>query len=254
MARAHACWVVSTVLAIGVTGCLGAGADDASERREPGASALGRDVEIVTSDGVAISASFAPAARRRVPAVILLHELRSTREDFAGFAPRLRRRGMATLAIDLRGMGRSLSRSPSKERYVPPRREERLLRLMQRDVEAAVRFLAARPEVDRRRIAIVGIGGGGSLAWRASGSGVRGAVALGPAVPLDAIPPLRSRPPRGVLFATQRLRAALSHELSAATERPKRVVLAHGELGGAGLLVDPAIQREIFAWLERIVS
>lgn len=261
MARAHTWRLVPIVLALGVAGCLGDGGDEAPERREPGSSArppasataLGRAVEIPTRDGVAISASFAPAGGGRAPAVVLLHQLGSDREDFAGFAPGLHRRGIATLAIDLRSMGRSLSRFPSKERYVPPRDETRLLRLMQRDVEAAVRFLQSRREVDPRRIAIVGLGGGGSLAWRASGSRVRGAVALGPAIPVDDLPPLRSRPPRGVLFATQRLQAALAHDLSRITERPKRVVLAHGELGGAGLLVDPAIQREVLAWLERIL-
>lgn len=249
-------------LALGITGCLGGkdgeapggGASVAAAPPPPAATALGRDVETVTRDGVAISGSFAPAARGPAPAVVLLHQLGSDRADFAGFAPQLRRRGMATLAIDLRGMGRSLSRSPSKERYVPPRDQERVLRLMQRDVEAAVRFLRARREVDPDRIAIVGLGGGASLAWRASGSGVRGAVALGPAVPVDALPPLPSDLPQGVLFAGQRLQAALSHELSGMTRRPKRVVLAHGELAGAGLLVDPAVQEEVFAWLERILG
>lgn len=220
------------------------------------APALGEDVEYATADGVAISGSFAAPGDGEVPAAILLHALGSDRQDFAALAPLLRRRGIATLAPDLRGAGRSLQRSPSRERYVPPLEEGRLLRLMQRDVEAAVRFLRTRAGVDPDRIVLIGVGAGASVAWRASASaaGIRGAVALGPAVALDELPPLRRRPPRGVLLVTQRLQVALSHDLSRRTARPKRVVLAHGELAGVGLLGDPAVEREVLDWLDRLMG
>lgn len=124
---------VLALVAAGVAGCGGdegerggsdAAAADTAER--PGARAgappaseavpaLGRDVTFPTSDGISISASFAaPEAERRAPALVLLHQLGSDRTDWAGFAPELRREGYATLALDLRGMGRSLSRLDRK--------------------------------------------------------------------------------------------------------------------------------------------
>lgn len=220
------------------------------------APALGRNVTLVTRDRIRIAGSYAaPPGDGAAPGVVLLHQLGSDRADWAGFAPPLRRAGYATLAIDLRGMGRSLSRSPTKERYAPPQDRRRYVRSMAADVEAAVSFLRRRPEVDPSRVAVAGLGGGANLAWRASGlRGVRGAVAIGPALSREELGAPRDADarPRGVLFVAPRLQAALSHELAGTTARPKRVSLALGEVAGAALLADERVEEEVLAWLARL--
>ena len=67
-----------------------------------------RDVTFRTSDGVTIGATLARAVSPDAPAVILVHQVGSTRAEWAPLLERLRvQRAFTTLAIDLRGHGAS---------------------------------------------------------------------------------------------------------------------------------------------------
>jgi alpha-beta hydrolase superfamily lysophospholipase len=181
------------------------------------------EVRFATADGVLLSGSLT-VARRGAPVVILVHQFGSDRHDWDGFVPVLDRAGFGTLAYDTRGMGRSLSRWPSKQRYSPPRDESRYLHAMARDVAAARRFLRDRRDVNGERVAVVGASVGANIAY-ASSAAVRATVALSP-VPLQDALRARRGSPQGVLLISSRLEAAAVLELAQTVRQPRRTVLA----------------------------
>lgn len=72
-----------------------------------------RDVTFTTTDGVTIGATLHPAPRVDAPAVILVHQIGSSRAEWAPLIARLEAQpAITTLAIDLRGHGSS-TRGPS---------------------------------------------------------------------------------------------------------------------------------------------
>jgi pimeloyl-ACP methyl ester carboxylesterase len=179
--------------------------------------------------------------------VILVHHFGSDRHDWDGFVPVLDGAGFATLAYDTRGMGRSLSRWPSKERYFPPRDARRYLEAMPRDVAAALRFLRARRGVDAERTAVIGASHGANVAY-ASAAAARATVALSPVLLRDTLRP-RGRPQR-VLFISSRLEAAAVLELAQTGRQPRLTMLARDpEAHGVALLREPGIRRAILDWL-----
>jgi alpha-beta hydrolase superfamily lysophospholipase len=123
-------------------------------------------VQLRASDGTALAATLYPAPRGPAPAVVLVHMLTRTREDWRPFAERLRAAGAACLAIDLRGHGGSSgSAAPSAA--------------MALDVQAAAAWLAARSDVTPGAIGIVGASFGATAAMLAAGElGVVKGVAL----------------------------------------------------------------------------
>jgi pimeloyl-ACP methyl ester carboxylesterase len=87
------------------------------------------------------------------PTVVLLHGSGPAQRDGVGpFTERLLGDGIAVLEYDKRGVGQSTGK------YVDT------LQNMESDAAAAVRFLRARPEVDAKRIALVGHSQGGAVA------------------------------------------------------------------------------------------
>ncbi len=79
----------------------------------PEAPTESRDVTFVTTDGVTIAATLHRAPRVDAPAVIFVHQLGSTRAEWAPLIARLHAgAAFTTLAIDLRGHGAS-TRGPS---------------------------------------------------------------------------------------------------------------------------------------------
>jgi pimeloyl-ACP methyl ester carboxylesterase len=218
----------------------------------PGAELAARrsEVRFATTVGVLVSGTLTTRTRP-APVVILVHQFGSDRHDWDGFVPMLDRTGFATLAYDTRGMGRSLSRWPSKQRYFPPRDEERYLEEMPRDVAAALRFLRGRRDVDVERIGVVGASLGANVAYASSAAprAARATVALSPAPLRDALRP-RLRSPHGVLFISSRLEAAAMLELAQTVREPRLTMLARDPEGhGVALLREPAVRRAILDWL-----
>jgi pimeloyl-ACP methyl ester carboxylesterase len=241
--------IVALVLAACDTGSQDDERPTDSGERPPGSALSARrtEVQFPTVDGVLLSGSLT-VPQRQAPVVVLVHQFGSDRHDWDGFVPALDRAGFATLAFDVRGMGRSLSRWPSKWRYFPPRDEGRYLEAMPRDVAAALRFLQMRRGIDAERIAVIGAGHGANVAY-ASRAAARAAVALS-AVPLrDTLRP-RGRSPRGVLFISSRTEAAAVLELAQTVKEPRFTMLARDPEGhGVALLREPAVRRAILDWL-----
>jgi dienelactone hydrolase len=66
------------------------------------------EMRLTTSDGYTLSGTLTvPAGRGKHPVVILAHQFRSNRNGWAPLTGKLNERGLATLALDLRGHGQS---------------------------------------------------------------------------------------------------------------------------------------------------
>jgi dienelactone hydrolase len=122
-----------------------------------GAQGVTQTITLRASDGVPIAATLYLPARRagQVPAVILLHMLTRTRDDWQPLASRLADAGLAALAIDLRGHGAS-GMGPE------PAADDLGADLF--DVQAARAFLKGRPDIAADRIGIAGASIGANLA------------------------------------------------------------------------------------------
>ena len=124
-------------------------------------------VTMTTSDGVRLVGWYLPSTNGA--AVVLLHGAGSTRSDVLDEAVVLHRHGFGVLMVDARGHGESGGRAMDFGWNGDA------------DIAAATGFLASRPDVDPRRIGVVGLSMGGEEALGASGSNalIRAVVAEG---------------------------------------------------------------------------
>lgn len=127
-----------------------------------------RVVRLTTADDVGISAAFYPPQTNPAPAVLLLHSLGKSRDEWASLAPLLQRVGFAVLTIDFRGHGESTRRvtaqGPQSVDFNSFTSRDYPALLL--DVNVAFDWLADQPGVDARRIGIVGSSLGANLAVR----------------------------------------------------------------------------------------
>jgi alpha-beta hydrolase superfamily lysophospholipase len=115
------------------------------------ARAAGRSVAFNSVDGTQLAATLYEPSSRPSPAVVLVHMLGRSKDDWQDVAERLEDAGIMVLALDLRGHGRS---SGSMATLQP----------MVGDVASAVAWLAARPNARPGSIAVVGASLGANLA------------------------------------------------------------------------------------------
>lgn len=134
----------------------------------PAPAQTARIVRLTTADDVGISAAFYAAVSNPAPAVILIHSLGQTREEWATFVPMLQHAGFAVLAVDLRGHGESNRRltgqgpqSVDYHKFASRDFQDMLL-----DVDTAFNWFTAQPGVDRNRVAIVAASLGANVALR----------------------------------------------------------------------------------------
>jgi dienelactone hydrolase len=118
-----------------------------------------QDVVLNTVDGVQLSAWYVPSANRA--AVVVLHGAGSTRTDVLDQALVLARHGYGVLLPDTRGHGRSGGHAMDFGWYG------------NRDLDAAVTYLASRPDADASRIAALGESMGGEQALTAAAGDTR---------------------------------------------------------------------------------
>ncbi|MGQ9648587.1 MAG: alpha/beta hydrolase [Phycisphaerae bacterium] len=131
-----------------------------------------RPVSFTTDDGIEIHGAYVPPgaqAEGKAPIAILLHMYNRDHKDFLPLLSFLHEAGFASLAIDMRGHGRSLGPASIN---LPKRvgdRDPKLFREMYRDVEAAYLWLADQAGVDTGRFVLVGASVGGSVAINYAG-------------------------------------------------------------------------------------
>jgi pimeloyl-ACP methyl ester carboxylesterase len=141
-------------------------------------------VTLTTSDGVTISGYFVKGTVGKGPAVVLLHMLAGSKDDWAPIIEKylFPATGFSYLAIDLRGHGESVRQGNKSLRYAAFSAED--FNNMTKDVEAAVKWLKSQPSVDPAEIAIVGasIGANVALNYAASDPDVKCVALLSPGV------------------------------------------------------------------------
>jgi acetyl esterase/lipase len=113
--------------------------------------AAGRPVILQSRDGTPLAATLYEPSVRPVPAVVLVHMLGRSKEDWDTVATHLSDAGVIALAIDLRGHGRSGGSAAP-------------LAAMADDVRAAVSWVTSRPGARPDLVAVVGASLGANLA------------------------------------------------------------------------------------------
>ena len=263
------------LLAIGVVGC-----SDSEEELQivgpelpkgPGRAYPISAVSFSSIDSVEVSALFGTAqADELLPVVILLHDLGGNKSDWlndTGTYVALLERGYAVLAIDMRGHGQTPL--PDARRVL----ELIDLELSFFDVHAALVWLQSQSKVDVSRIAVVGTGSGGNVAYVSSGRmpeliktgvslspGLWGAASLEPLVIGAGLEPFA---PRSMLFMVgdqDQIQAGdvilsyaeFARSLEAQTAEPKDVrVFPDSADHGFALLDNVAEAQDLFfLWLE----
>jgi dienelactone hydrolase len=162
-------------------------------------AAPSHQVTFRTEDGVTIAGTMYEAPRHPAPAVILLHMLTRSREDWHQVADRLADAGITALAIDFRGHGAS-TRGPLGADGEPD------LARMVLDVQAARLFLNTHPDVvipSRIGLAGASIGANVAILEAASDAAIRSLALLSPGLnyrSLRAEDAIKKYSPRPVLY------------------------------------------------------
>lgn len=195
-------------------------------------------VRFRAADGRAVTAQYAPAGKD-APAIVLLHEIRGGPDQWDDLTGDLHAAGFATLAY--------LSRPSVMER-------ERVA-----DTLGAIRWLRARPDVDRGRLALVGASIGASTTVYAMAGGARrtvdAAVALSPPDSSDIWDLQdhdRYRPHDMLLVSDDREAASAESMLEGAVR--SRAIRSKRPGHGVALLAEPGVRGALLDWLGQRVS
>jgi dienelactone hydrolase len=118
------------------------------------------EMALTSADGFALKGTLTlPAAKGKVPVVILAHQFHSDRSGWAPLADRLAARGIGTLALDLRGHGASTQKSGSSvavtEDFLASAKTVGFDQIPA-DLTLAAAWLRKQPGVDGRRIGLAG--------------------------------------------------------------------------------------------------
>lgn len=127
-----------------------------------------RPVHLRAADNVSIVGTYYPTKGSPAPAVLLIHSVARNRTTWDDFASLLQQNGIAALAIDLRGHGESTRKLTADgpatidfHTFTGHDYQDMLL-----DVEAAVDWLQAQPEIDRKHIVLIGESLGANIVLR----------------------------------------------------------------------------------------
>ena len=269
-------WPLLLVLfLVGISGC-GDGNSDGSITGPGFDAGTGRvyaveQVSFPTIDGIQISALFGVLDEEtKNRTVILVHELGTGKEEWlqnTSLFLDLLEGGFNVLAIDLRGHGGT---------SLPDGRLQISLEDLENsylDVSAAVSWLQARPEVDAGKVAVIGDGVGGNVAFVIMGAipqRIKAAVALSPGIWVgeDASPAvigagINPFGPHSILYMVGSADvlpledgrvlsyAGFAGSLATMTTDPNLIVFDGASDHGLALLNNiPAASESLFSWLE----
>jgi cephalosporin-C deacetylase-like acetyl esterase len=232
----------AVVLATAAALAAGCGSDErpaAARKDAPPPLPRAQTVHFKASDGRRVTAQFAPAGAN-APAVVLLHEIRGGPDQWDTLVPYLHEAGFATLAY--------LSRASVMER-------DRI-----RDALGALRWLRSRPDVDRRRLGLVGASIGASTTVYAMATGARRAVDAAVALSPPDSPDIwalqdhgRYRPHDLLMVSDERESTAVDGMMDGAVR--SKALRSERPGHGVALLTEPAVRDALVTWLrERVRS
>ena len=270
-------WAIVFAVSAGVVGCTNDDDDDARLVRPdfPLGDGKAYPVENVffnTEDGVSVGAVFGQVpGQSRQPAVILVHDIGSSGAEwlFSDFFQRLLESDFQLLAIDLRGHGSTPLPNDGRLAAVLTIED---LGDMHLEVRAALTWLRTQPTVDIGRVAVVGNGVGGNVAYVSMGafpSELRAGVALSPGLwaqpglePLlvgDGLDPFAPHTMLYLVGADDALPgpdnqslsyAAFANGLASLTSNPKSLTIYQTQAHGLNLLQSQQAVDTILSWLE----
>jgi hypothetical protein len=204
----------------------------------PPAAPPARTVHFRARDGRKVTARYTREGAN-APAVVLLHEIRGGPDQWDPLVPYLHAAGFATLAYESRSSWMESERLP--------------------DVLAAIRWLRARPDVDRRRIALVGASIGASTAVLAMATGARrtadAAVALSPPDSADIwkLQDAHRYRPHDLLLISDAAESSSVEGMMGGAVRSR--ALRSGQDGhGVELLAEARVRNALLGWLKARVN
>ena len=114
-------------------------------------------MSFTTPDGFTIHGTLTVPATgpRRHPVVILAHQFRATREGWAPLAERLQARGIATLALDLRGHGESADKAKVGDDFMGSAKTVGFDKIPD-DLAQAAQWVRKQKGIDGRRVGLAG--------------------------------------------------------------------------------------------------
>ena len=210
------------------------------------AAATGRAVALTAPDGTPLAAMLYEGAPRPSPAVVLVHMLGRSKDEWGAVALRLQESGLTVLAVDLRGHGGSGGSRTS-------------LTAMTADVRAAVEWLTAQANVRPGAIAIVGASLGASLSALAAAdlATVRGIGLISPSLDyrglrLDPALNKLGRRPVWLVASTEDPYALRTVREMAVAEGSREQRLSAARAHGTALFAaDPDLTSALVDWLRR---
>jgi len=128
-----------------------------------------RVLRLQTPDDVGIAAAYYPAsATTAAPAVVLLHSLGESRDEWGSFPLLLQHNGIAVLSFDFRGHGESTRRITAGGPQLVDHQAftQRDFQNLLLDINTAVDWLEEQPAIDKQRIVLIGASLGANLAVR----------------------------------------------------------------------------------------
>ena len=209
------------------------------------AAAAGRPMTFSAPDGVLLAGMLYEASLRPAPAVVLVHMLGRSKDEWVRFAERLQDNGITALAIDLRGHGHSAGNGAD-------------LPVMVGDVQAALSWLSTRPGARPASIGVIGASLGANLAALAAAdtSAVKAVALISPSldyrgVRLDAAV-MKKLSDRAVWFAASTddpyaLRSI--RELIGEATGPEQRLSSTRAHGTALIAADQDLARGLVDWL-----
>ena len=267
------------ILSMGMWGC---GDDDNDPRitgpdfkQGPGRVYPIKSVSFPSIDGISVGALFGQieGSQEPRPVVILIHDFILDNSEWfqTDFFVELLERGYLPLAINLRGHGiQGLGNTPLPEDRQFLQLED--LENMHLDVQAALNWLRSQPAADVSRIAVVGSGVGGNVAYVSMGvfpQQIKTVVALSPGLWDNTLQPivigagLDPFSPHSILFLVGSEDVTItqdgeelnfptfSNNLASITADPKTLAVFDGIADHASqLLLVQGVSEQIFTWLE----
>jgi dienelactone hydrolase len=199
------------------------------------------------ADGTVLAATLYDAPSSPAPAVVLVHMLTRTRDDWRPFAQRLQSAGATALAVDLRGHGHSAgSAAPSAA--------------MALDVQAAVTYLTGRAHAAPTAVAIVGASFGATAALLAAAElpAVKAVALLSPAADYRGVrldPGVRKYGARPLLLVASTEDPYALRTVRALTEQDnpsRQLQLSSVAAHGTHLVArDPEVESGLVDWLRQ---
>lgn len=147
---------LSSIALILAVAALGPRAKSASPASEPQPQQLtaARVVDLKTSDGTVLKASYFAAAKPG-PGVLLFHQFNRQRKDWDDLAGKLAAAGINTLTLDMRGYGESGGKPHNQ---LTPKESAQVRERRPGDIDTAFQYLLSQPAVSGH---VIGVGGAG---------------------------------------------------------------------------------------------